>query len=85
MSTKLNITYSAYREMEQIPRSPLRLVGDAIICLADEPRPPESAPLKGIDRCFYLAIDNYYILYHIDDDGILTILGVLHGPYHPLH
>jgi len=85
MSTKLNITYSAYREMEQIPQSLLEPIGEEINGLADEPRPPGSAPLKGIDRCFYLAIDNYYILYHIDDDGILTILGVLNGPYHPLH
>jgi hypothetical protein len=29
--------------------------------------------------------DDYYILYHVDDEDGLTVLGVLQGPYHPLH
>ena len=82
---KLNITYSAYRELEQVPQSPLRLIGEAIIGLADDPYPTGSTTLQGVGGCFYLAIDDYYILYHIDEDAALTVLGVLQGPYHPLH
>ena len=82
---RLNITYSAYRELELIPQAPLRHIGEAIIALAENPYPPGSSLLQGIGGCFYLAIDNYYILYHIDDDGALTVLGVLDGQYHPLH
>ena len=82
---KLNITYSAYRELEQVPQSPLRLIGEAIIGLADDPYPTGSTVLQGVGGCFYLAIDDYYILYHIDEDAALTVLGVLQGPYHPLH
>ena len=85
MSTRLNITYSAYRELETIPQSPLRDIGEAIISLAEDPHPPGATNLKGIGGCYYIAIDDYYILYHIDDDGALTVLGVLDGPYHPLH
>ena len=85
MATRLNITYSAYRELEMIPQVPLRHIGEAIIGLAEDPYPPGSSLLQGIGGCYYLAIDNYYILYHIDDDGALTVLGVLDGPYHPLH
>jgi mRNA-degrading endonuclease RelE of RelBE toxin-antitoxin system len=85
MSTKLNITYSAYRELEMIPQDPLRLIGQAIIGLADDPYPPGSSLLQGVGGCYYLAIDDYYILYHVDDEGCLTVLGVLQGPYHPLH
>jgi len=84
MGTRLNITYSAYRELETIPQSPLRDIGEAIISLAEDPHPPGATNLKGIGGCYYLAIDDYYILYHLDDEG-LTVLGVLHGPYHPLH
>ena len=84
MANRLNITYSAYRELETIPQSPLRDIGEAIISLADDPRPPGSTILKGIGGCYYIAIDDYYILYHVDEEG-LTVLGVLHGPYHPLH
>ena len=82
--TRLNITYSAYRELETIPQSPLRDIGEAIISLAEDPHPPGSTNLKGIGGCYYIAIDDYYILYHLDEEG-LTVLGVLHGPYHPLH
>jgi mRNA-degrading endonuclease RelE of RelBE toxin-antitoxin system len=85
MSTRLNITYSAYRELETIPQSPLRDIGEAIIALAEDPHPPGSNLLKGIGGCYYIAIDDYYILYHVDHDDGLTVLGVLHGPYHPLH
>jgi len=85
MATRLNITYSAYRELETIPQSPLRDIGEAIIALADDPHPPGSSLLKGIGGCYYLAIDDYYILYHMDEEEGLTVLGVLHGPYHPLH
>ena len=84
MGTRLNITYSAYRELETIPQSPLRDIGEAIISLAEDPHPPGSTNLKGIGGCYYIAIDDYYILYHVDEEG-LTVLGVLHGPYHPLH
>jgi hypothetical protein len=85
MATRLNITYSAYRELETIPQTPLRDIGEAIIALADDPHPPGSSLLKGIGGCYYIAIDDYYILYHMDEEDGLTVLGVLHGPYHPLH
>src|SRR5438477_570468 len=54
MATRLNITYSAYRELETIPQSPLRDIGEAIIGLADDPHPPGSSLLKGIGGCYYL-------------------------------
>jgi mRNA-degrading endonuclease RelE of RelBE toxin-antitoxin system len=85
MAGKLNITYSAYRELELIPQSPLRAIGEAIIQLADDPFPPGSSALQGVGGCHYLAIDDYYILYYMDDEEGLTVLGVLQGPYHPLH
>jgi ParE toxin of type II toxin-antitoxin system, parDE len=85
MAGKLNITYSAYRELELVPQSPMRAIGEAIIALAEDPHPPGSTELQGIGGCHYVAIDDYYILYHIDDEDGLTVLGVLHGPYHPLH
>ncbi len=85
MPTRLNITYSAYRELDTIPQSLLRHIGEAIIGLAEDPRPQGSSLLQGVGGCYYLAIDDYYILYHIDEEDGLTVLGVLHGAYHPLH
>ncbi len=83
---KLSLTYSAYREMEQIPGGPLRQIGEAILSLADDPLPKGSAVLEGQGGCLYLAIDEYYILYYIDQmDDALTVLGVVEGPVHTLH
>src|SRR5438094_298120 len=44
MATRLNITYSAYRELETIPQSPLRDIGEAIIALAEDPHRPDPTP-----------------------------------------
>lgn len=85
MREKLNMTYSAYRELDLLPQSPMKAVGEAIIALANDPYPPGSAALQGIGGCHYLAIDDYYILYAVDDREDLTILGVLQGSYHPIH
>jgi hypothetical protein len=83
---KLSLTYSAYREMEQIVGPPLREIGEAILALADNPMPTGSAVLEGHGGCLYLPINSYYILYHIDQcDEALTVLGVVEGPPQTLH
>jgi hypothetical protein len=83
---KLSLTYSAYREMEQIPGPPLREISAAIVSLAEDPLPSGAAVLVGKGGCHFLSIDRYYILYHIDSmDEALTVLGVVEGPLHTLH
>jgi hypothetical protein len=83
---KLSLTYSAYREMEQIPGTPLREISAAIVGLADDPLPNGSAELEGQGGCHFLTIDRYCILYHIDQrDEALTVLGVVEGPVLTLH
>ena len=54
---KLSLTYSAYREMEQIPGAPLQDIGEAILNLADEPHPAGADVLEGLGGCLYLSID----------------------------
>jgi hypothetical protein len=83
---KLSLTYSAYREMEQISVQHLREIGEAILSLAEDPEPAEAAVLEGQGGCLYLSIDGYYILYHIDPvEEALTVLGVVEGPVQTLH
>ena len=83
---KLSLTYSADREMEQIPGPPLREIGEAILSLADDPLPHGASVLEGQGGCLYLPIGQYYILYHIDStDQGLTVLGVVEGPVQTLH
>lgn len=83
---KLSLTYSAYREMEQIGSTPLREISAAIVGLAEDPLPTGSSEVEGQGGCHFLTIDRYCILYHIDRrDEALTVLGVVEGPVHTLH
>jgi hypothetical protein len=83
---KLSLTYSAYREMEQIPGTPLREISAAIVSLAEDPLPSGAAVLEGQGGCHFLSIDGYSILYHIDArDEALTVLGVVEGALHTVH
>ena len=83
---KLSLTYSAYREMEQIPGTPMREIGEAILGLADNPLPRGSAILEGPGGCLFLPIEGYSILYHVDEsDDALTVLGVINGSAQTLH
>lgn len=82
----LSLTYSAYREMEQIASGPLREISAAIVDLADDPLPTGSLAFEGQEGCRFLVIDGYWILYHINRcDKKVTVLGVLNGPVHTLH
>jgi hypothetical protein len=83
---KLSLTYSAYREMEQIPGPPLREIGEAILNLAENPLPTTSAVFEGQGGCLFLRIEGYSILYDVAErDDALTVLGVVNGSAQTLH
>src|SRR2546430_16890567 len=81
MATRLNITYSAYRELETIPQSPLRDIGEAIIALAEDPHPPGSSLLKGIGGRYYPPLDDYTIPYPVPEEEGLPGSGLFPRPY----
>jgi len=82
----LAMTYSAYREIEMVPRQCLENVSQAILGLADDPMPEGAVMLDDAKGCYYLAVDGWYILYHLSDTkDALTVLGVLDGPEHTVH
>ena len=83
---KLSVTYSAYREMEQIFGPPLREIGEAILDLADNPLPYGSSLLEGRGGCLALPIEGYSIIYDFDErDDALTVLGVIRSEIETLH
>ena len=83
---KLSLTYSAYREMEQIPGPPLKEIGEAILGLAEDPLPTGSSVFEGRGGCLFLPIEGYSILYYIDEgDDALTVLGVVNSDTRTLH
>jgi len=83
---ELAMTYSAYREMELVPCSLAEDVSQAILDLAEDPQPEAAVMLDDAKGCYYLAVDEWYILYHLTEDyDCLTVLGVLEGAQHTLH
>ena len=83
---ELAMTYSAYREIEMVPQQRVDAVSDAILALADDPQPEGAVMLEDAKGCYYLAVDGWYVLYHLSENmDCLTVLGVLDGPHHTLH
>jgi hypothetical protein len=83
---ELAMTYSAYREIEMVPSTTVDFVSEAILDLAEDPRPDGAVMLDDVKGCYYLAVDDWYILYHLNESmDCLTILGVLDGPDHTVH
>jgi hypothetical protein len=82
----LAMTYSAYREIEMVPRTLVEGVSQAILGLADDPQPDDAMMLEDAKGCYYLAVGDWYILYHLSEGlDSLTVLGVLNGPDHTVH
>ena len=80
------MTYSAYREMEMVPATIADTLSEAILALADDPRPDGVLRLDDNRGCYYLPVRGWYVLYHLSlDQDSLTVLGVLDGPYHTVH
>lgn len=83
---ELAMTYSAYREIEMVPRATVDEVSDAILGLAENPRPSGAVMLEDAKGCYYLPVDDWFILYHLSESlDCLTILGVLEGADHTVH
>ncbi len=69
-----------------MPRDLVDEVSQAILALADDPRPEGAVMLEDAKGCYYLAVDGWYILYHLSEAlDALTVLGVLDGPNHTVH
>ena len=83
---ELAMTYSAYKEIEQVPRGAVDAVSRAILALAEDPHPAEALNIEGASGCYWLPVGAWYVLYHLSNGlDCLTVLGVLDGPHHTLH
>jgi mRNA interferase RelE/StbE len=58
---------AAGRDMDRLPRHILPRVRDAILPLAENPRPPKSKMLEGSDGAWRLRVGDYRVVYEVDD------------------
>lgn len=69
----IEVTRSAMKELEAIPKADLKRILARIKSLADEPRPPESRKLCAQER-YRIRQGNYRILYTINDTQITVVV-----------
>ncbi len=90
--TKLDITLSADKELQSICcKRQVDQVSRTILDIASDPFMRETRDLENNPGVRYIAVENFYILYYVaesageDKPRLVSIMGVLNGPYHPLH
>jgi mRNA interferase RelE/StbE len=75
----LLIKRSAERDLRRLPRIMFQRINERILALRDEPRPPGARKLSGALEGWRVRVDDYRILYQIDDDAqAVTIVRVKH-------
>lgn len=70
---RIELKKSVPKDFELIPRKDLQRIILAIESLADNPRPPQSKKLSGLEQ-YRLRQGNYRILYSIKDDLLIVFV-----------
>lgn len=73
MPYQLKATRSALRELKKLPPEIQRRLREAIVALADEPRPPGCKKLKGRDD-YAIRVGHYRVIYEIDDEDEIVLV-----------
>jgi mRNA interferase RelE/StbE len=72
---EVRITDAAAKELDALPRSKDRqAVISRILGLAEEPRPPGSVKLSGLEELYRVRQGSYRIVYTIEDDRLVIIV-----------
>lgn len=72
MTYKISILRRAQKQLAKIPASDYKKVKQAILNLANDPRPPGAKKLKGRPG-WRIRQSNYCIIYEIQDDQLIVI------------
>jgi mRNA interferase RelE/StbE len=70
---RIELKKSVPKDFELIPKKDLQRIILAIESLADNPRPPQSKKLSGLEQ-YRLRQGNYRILYSIKDDLLIVFV-----------
>ena len=70
---RIELKKSVLKDFESIPRKDLQRITQAIKSLADDPRPPQSKKLSGLEQ-YRLRQGDYRILYSIADDILIVFV-----------
>lgn len=71
---KVEIARRAVKSLARLPRREQQRIRAAIDLLADEPRPPGCAALKGEERAYRVRVGDYRIVYEVYDDRLVVLV-----------
>lgn len=78
MAYSVHLTHSAEKQFEGLPSTVQPEILDAMLALADTPRPPGCKAIQGLDA-WRIRVGDYRILYDIDDDlNEVTVFRIAH-------
>jgi mRNA interferase RelE/StbE len=79
MSYQIQVSKSAFKELEQLPQTQYIRISKAIDALADEPRPFGCKKLKNKESQYRIRVGVYRVVYSIYDNLLLIdIIRVRH-------
>ncbi|MEI8139290.1 MAG: type II toxin-antitoxin system RelE/ParE family toxin [bacterium] len=70
---RIEFKKSVLKDFDSLPKKDLQRILVAIESLVDDPRPPQSKKLSGMDQ-YRLRQGNYRILYSIKDDLLIVFV-----------
>ena len=70
---RIELKKSVQKDLASVPKKDLQRIILAIRALADDPRPPQSKKLSGLEQ-YRLRQGDYRILYSIEDDLLIVFV-----------
>jgi mRNA interferase RelE/StbE len=70
---RIELKKSVEKDFDSIPKKDLQRIIAAIQSLSDEPHPPQSKKLSGLEQ-YRLRQGNYRILYTVKDDVLIVFV-----------
>jgi mRNA interferase RelE/StbE len=79
LSYRIEVTKSALKQLKKLDASVSGSIKEALLALAENPRPVGVKKLKGTDNDYRVRVGDYRIVYSIEDDRLLvTVIKVAH-------
>ena len=73
-SYEIEVSRSAERQLRKLPRSEQQRIVQAILPLAQNPRPRGARKLSGYDDVFRIRVGHYRILYSVSSAALVIII-----------
>lgn len=74
MSYTVEFLPSAQRELATLPKDVQRRIANRIDALREDPRPPGSMQLQGVERLYRLRVGDYRVIYSIEGRRLVIVV-----------